>query len=169
MRRGLKVLAGTAVSVALVATLGATSAFGVSGVCGAGTNACGGRYYTDANADDVCDWLGTATGSLASTVNTAVANAQTRGTQASAQTTNQAASVQPCGQCGANYVDANGDGVCDNCPNGGVRPQDGTGYHHGWSDNTASDTGAGSSTGAGAGWGAHSGQGHHGAGHGRCW
>lgn len=33
-------------------------------------------------------------------------------------------------QC-PNFVDENGDGINDNCPNGGVRPQDGTGEQKG--------------------------------------
>jgi hypothetical protein len=32
---------------------------------------------------------------------------------------------------GANFVDADGDGVCDNCLNGGTHPQDGTGLQMG--------------------------------------
>lgn len=30
-----------------------------------------------------------------------------------------------------NFVDSDGDGINDNCPNGGVRPQDGTGQKRG--------------------------------------
>ena len=33
--------------------------------------------------------------------------------------------------CGAAFADADGDGICDNCPNGGVCPQDGTGRRAG--------------------------------------
>lgn len=29
------------------------------------------------------------------------------------------------------FIDEDGDGVCDNCPNGGVRPQDGRGREAG--------------------------------------
>lgn len=42
-----------------------------------------------------------------------------------------AADADDRGICGAAFADANGDGICDNCPNGGVCPQDGTGRRAG--------------------------------------
>ncbi len=42
-----------------------------------------------------------------------------------------AADADDRGICGAAFADANGDGICDNCPNGGIRPQDGTGRRAG--------------------------------------
>lgn len=151
-RKGLKVLAGTAAGVALIATLGATTAFGAPGTVS-------GSRYVDANADGVCDWFGSQAGALASTATGAASTAlsqlgsATDGAASTAAATagaRQIAQARACGLCGGAYVDADGDGVCDNCPQDGTRPQDGTGYHHGWTDGSQGGAGNGCGTGAGA-------------------
>lgn len=42
-----------------------------------------------------------------------------------------AADADDRGICGVAFAEANGDGICDNCPNGGACPQDGTGRRAG--------------------------------------
>ncbi len=61
------------------------------------------------------------------------------------------------------YVDSNGDGVCDNY-DPDVCPGDGTGWGGGYG---GGHHGGGCGNGNGNGWGYGGGQGHHGGGH--CW
>ncbi len=113
----MKKLFSVLLAVALVLSIGATSAFAASDTRGVN--------FVDANSDGVCDVCGgvdaDGNGICDSCPNGGVRPQDGSGRRAGRGNAGQ----------GAGFVDADGDGICDNCLNGGVRAQDGTGAQRG--------------------------------------